>query len=389
MLSSLDKERLMSWHSVSTMSLRADFIRATDTPSESFAAVCRRFGISRKTGYKWCQRYAQAGAAGLTDHSRRPHHAPQRLANTWVQQILALRQQHPAWGALKIQACLAPAGTPGRPSTSTINRVLREHGCITAEESAKHHAWHRFEHPTPNALWQMDFKGAFALPLTAQRCHALTVLDDHSRFALGLFACANEQTATVQACLTEVFRRYGIPERMTMDNGAPWGDTWGQPYTPLTVWLLRVGIGVSHSRPYHPQTQGKDERFHRTLKAELLRTLTASDLAAVQAAFDRWRAEYNTYRPHQALGMQVPQQRYTPSGRPFPEALPPLEYAAGLTVRKVQQQGRFSLQGREFRVSKAFRGYPIGLQPTATDGVWTIWFGTHLIGQLDLHVPTA
>src|SRR5262249_9640533 len=158
------------------------------------------------------------------------------------------------------------------------------------------------------------------------RCHPLTVLDDHSRFALGLEACANEQGVTVQERLTTIFRRYGLPRRMTMDNGSPWGNDSTHPHTPLTVSLMRLGIGVGHSRPYHPQTQGKDERFHRTLKVEVLHGRTFRDLPHCQAAFDEWRTVYNVQRPHEALAMATPGSRYAISARPFPASLPAVEY---------------------------------------------------------------
>lgn len=372
----------MPWQEISTMSLRIEFLQMSESQTISFAELCRRFRVSRKTGYKWRRRFREQGAAGLVDRSRRPQHSPARLPAEREAQVVAIRRRHPKWGALKIQARLEP---PSLPSTSTINRILRREGLLDPSETPKHSAWQRFEHPQPNDLWQMDFKGSFQLPTAPpRRCHPLTLLDDHSRFALGLFACPNQQTATVQACLTEVFRRYGLPLWMTMDNGAPWGDSGLTPYTPLTVWLLRLGIGISHSRPFHPQTQGKDERFHRTLQTELLSAVIFRDWAEAQVGFDRWRAEYNQERPHQALGLAVPASRYQPSPRPFPEILPALEYGPEDEVRKVQQKGELRFRGRLVRVSKAFRGYPVGLRPTPQDGVWDVYFSRHKIGQADL-----
>lgn len=373
----------MPWQEISTMSLRTEFLHMAESQTTSFAELCRRFRVSRKTGYKWQRRFREQGQAGLVDRSRRPQHSPARLAAEREAQVVAIRRRHPKWGALKIQARLQP---PSRPSTSTINRILRREGLVDPTEAPKHRAWQRFEHPHPNDLWQMDFKGSFELPTPPPpRCHPLTVLDDHSRFAVGLFACANEQTATVQACLTEVFRHYGLPFWMTMDNGAPWGDSGHSPYTPLTVWLLRLGIGISHSRPFHPQTQGKDERFHRTLQAELLDPLTFRDWAETQAGFERWRTEYNQERPHQALGLAVPASRYQPSPRPFPEVLPAIEYSPEDAVRKVQLGGELHFQGRLVRVSQAFRGQPVALRPRQQDGVWDIYFCHHKIGEADLN----
>ena len=217
------------------------------------------------------------------------------------------------------------------------------------------------------------------------RCHPLTVLDDHSRYNLCLQACADEQGRTVQTHLTTSFRRYGLPQRVAVDNGSPWGDSFDSPYTPVVAWLIRLGVSVSHSRPYHPQTLGKDERFHRTLKAEVLRESFA-DLNSVQRRFDRWRTIYNFERPHEALGMHTPATRYVSSARAFPEALPPIEYAPGDIVRRVQQQGFFSYRGRSFRISKAFTGYPVALRPTVSDGVFDIYFCHQKIAQIDLAV---
>lgn len=377
----------MPWQEVSTVSLRTEFVHMAETEAISFAALCRRFQISRKTGYKWQHRFRELGPAGLADRSRQPHRSPARLPVERAEQVLALRRRHPRWGALKLQARLEP---PGAPSTSTINRLLRREGLLDPAAAHKHTAWQRFEHPQPNDLWQMDFKGWFELPTSPpQRCHPLTVLDDHSRFALGLFACANQQTATVQACLTEIFRRYGLPVWMTMDNGSPWGASGGGAYTPLTVWLLRLGIGFSHSRPFHPQTQGKDERFHRTLQAELLQPLTFRTWTETQAGFDRWRVEYNHERPHQALGLAVPASRYKPSRRTFPEVLPAIEYDSSDEVRKVQHGGELHFQGRSWRVSKAFRGHPVALRPTPQEGVWEVYFCRHKIARLDLNQQPA
>jgi transposase InsO family protein len=302
--------------------------------------------------------------------------------------VLALRDEHPAWGGRKLQAVLVQRGIEEVPSASTITEILRRHGRLDAAESAKHQAFTRFEHATPNDLWQMDFKGHFGLE-DHSRCHPLTVLDDHSRFNLGLRACSNEQGATVRDELTALFRRYGLPRRMLMDNGSPWGDDGENPYTPLTVWLLRLNIGVSHGRPYHPQTQGKEERFHRTLQAELLSRSRFRTLADCQGQFDPWREIYNQQRPHEALGMRPPASCYRVSERTFPETLPPLEYAPNCQVRKVQQDGEFSFRGRKIRISRAFEGYPIGLRPTMDDSRWEVAFGYRVLGQIDLRVTSA
>ena len=259
--------------------------------------------------------------------------------------------------------------------------ILKRHGLINAAESVKH-TYVRFERPSPNELWQMDFKGHFVMH--HDRCHPFTLLDDHSRFNLGLQACANERGETVQDRLTHVFRRYGLPQAMLMDNGAPWGNDSAQPFTPLTVWLMHLGISVHHSRPYHPQTLGKLERFHRSLKSELLAGTSFTDLEHCQRAFDTWRDFYNLERPHHALQLDTPVSRYLPSSRSFPETLPPLDYGPDDQVRSVDVSGRISFQGRRLRVGRAFTHKQVALRPTQTDSVWNVHFSIQRIKTIDL-----
>lgn len=373
----------MPWQEVSTMSLRQEFVALAMQQGANVRELCRRFGVSPRTGYKWLSRFTARGGAGLADESRRPHHSPRRTAKAVEQVIVELRDRHPRWGARKLWRRLHDMGWRQLPAPSTVQAILVRHGRIEAAESAKHTAWQRFEQALPNALWQMDFKGHFAI--AAGRCHPLTVLDDHSRFSLCLQACADEQGHTVQTHLTHSFRRYGLPLRLLIDNGPPWGDSPDNPYTPLGAWLIHLGIRLCHSRPYHPQTLGKDERFHRTLKAEVLRESFA-DLPSVQRRFDRWRMVYNFERPHEALGMQTPARRYTPSARSFPETLPPIEYAPGDIVRQVQRPGFLSYRNRRFRISKAFLGYPVALRPTTVDGVLDVFFCHQKITQIDLTI---
>ncbi len=373
----------MPWNEASTMSLRLDFVPLASQEGANVRELCRRFEVSPKTAYKWLARFRAGGAAALGDRSRRPTRSPGRTPEALEREVLKLRAEHPAWGGRKLRACLRRAGAAGVPSAGAITAILRRHGRIDPDAGARPHAWQRFEHDAPNRLWQMDFKGHFALE--GGRCHPLTVLDDHSRFALGLFACADERAETVRPHLTALFRRYGLPERLLCDNGSPWGLGPESPYTALTAWLLRLGVGVSHGRPYHPQTQGKGERFHRSLHVEVLQGRTFRDPEVSQSRFDAWRSVYNHERPHEALGLAVPASRYRPSPRPFPEALPELVYGAGDVVRKVQDRGFIHFRGREWRVSVAFRGRPVALRPTTTDGLWDVYFGVHRIASIDQH----
>ena len=373
----------MPWREVSKMSQRREFVTLALAEEANIRDLCRRFGISPTTGYKWLSRFREHDDEGLRDRSRRPHRSPLRTPGPLERVILAARESHPAWGSRKLRASLLTNGHVRMPSTSTITAILKRHGRIDPVDGIRHRAWQRFERKAPNELWQMDFKGHFAM--TRGRCHPLTVLDDHSRFALGLDACGNEQGVTVQERLTTIFRRYGLPDTMLMDNGSPWGGSNpDHPYTPLTIWLLRLGVGVSHGRPYHPQTQGKDERFHRTMTAEVLQGNHFTDLLHCQREFDRWRDVYNLERPHEALELATPASKFQVSRRTFPEVLPPLEYGPTDIVRNVHDRGRLKVFGRIFKMSKAFKGMRVAVRPTATDGVWDVLFATHVITQLDL-----
>ena len=404
----------MPWSERSTMSLREEFVCFAMMEEANIQLLCRRFGISRKTGYKWLSRYTQEGASGLADRPRRPLESPGRTAGTLERAVLAVRDQHPAWGGRKIRHILAKELTQSLPSPSTITAILRRNGRIDPEESAKRGPCQRFEHPEPNAMWQMDFKGSFGLSGAKARCHPLTVIDDHSRFCLLLSACPNEQTETVKQRLVEGFRIFGLPDRMLMDNGPPWGGGGVMKHTPLSAWLMRLGIYVCHGRPWHPQTQGKDERFHRTLMDELLRpemglsvrwnvhassaqkpgaaqsqsgrSVSVSDLGACQTCFDRFREVYNHVRPHESLDMQTPQHRYRPSNKTYPEALPPIEYATEeeQLIRKVATTGKISFGNRRFHIGMAFAGQPIALWPTDQDALYDVFFCSQRVGFIDL-----
>lgn len=379
----------MPWKESTCMSQRHEFVMLMNAADSSVSQLCARFGISRKTGYKWRSRFQAGDLTALTDQSRRPHHSPFRTAANIEERVLSLRSEHPAWGGRKLRARLLALGYPQVPAASTITAILHRHQQIAPEASLQHQDYKRFEHAAPNDLWQMDFKGDF---LTASgRCYPLTVLDDHSRFALALRACPNEKTETVQHALTAAFRRYGLPWRMTMDNGFPWGVYQGGRcrWTRFTVWLLRLGVSVSHSRPFHPQTQGKDERFHRTLKVELLRDYAWRDLQECQKRFEHWRHQYNCERPHEALQMQVPAARYQLSVRPFPERLPAIEYPPDALVRRVQQNGVIYVNNRSYFVGEAFYRLHVALRPTTTDGSYQLYFAHQQIGTLDLRHPSV
>lgn len=372
----------MPWQQVDTMDLRREFVQLAAQGSLSFSALCRRYAISRKTGYKWLERYAEGKDEGLQDRSRRPRHQPRRSADSLEQIVLSYRRRFPDWGGRKLARVMRNEGQARVPSPSTITAILRRHGELHPPDQPSAANYRRFEHPHPNDLWQMDFKGDFAL--ARGRCHPLTVLDDHSRFALCLAACRDECSETVKILLIQAFERYGLPRRMTMDNGSPWGTCEKSAYTQLTVWLIESGVTVGHSRPYHPQTQGKDERFHRTLNAEVIGRQQFSDVDHCQRVFDPWRDRYNTQRPHEALSLDTPIQHYNPSSRRYQPRLPAYEYAPGDQVRKVGANFTCSFKYHEVFVGKAFKGKHVAFRPTTTDGLYTVHFCHQTIRQVDL-----
>jgi transposase InsO family protein len=354
-------------------------------PGANISELCRRFQISRQTGYKWLNRSLMA-EAGTQDRSRRPHVSPKRTSPAVEAKVLALRQRYPFYGGRKLRRRLTnDLEVPQPPAASTITAILQRNGLLSPERRLKRD-WQRFEADGPNDLWQMDFKGH--VPVGQGRCHPLTVLDDHSRFNMCLDACANEQGATVQRQLTLVFQRYGLPERMLTDNGPPWGASGQEAHTRFSAWLMRLGVTVSHGRPHHPQTQGKEERFHRTLKLEVLnRRPVWHHLEEMQLAFDSWRHEYNFERPHEALGLEPPASRYTASRRPFPGELPPIEYDQDLAVRKVKENGSIKFQSRYAFVGKAFAREPVGLRQVG-EGEWDVYYCHQRIVHLDLTGPS-
>lgn len=376
----------MPWSPRDTMSLRHEFVLLAQQPGGNRRELCRRFQISPQTGYKWLARHVAEGEQGLADRSRRPRASPAQTDPLIEQAVVALRRQHPAWGGRKISRRLHDLGMLQVPAPSTVTSILHRHGLVTPQASAAATPWQRFEHEAPNDLWQMDFKGYFTTR-DGKSCSPLTVLDDHSRFNVVLRACHSMRSEVVQQHLREAFARYGLPWRINTDNGSPWGSP-AQPgqLTGLAVWLIRLGVRLSYSQPAHPQTNGKDERFHRTLKAEVLTGHAFASCRHVQQVLNAWRTVYNQQRPHQALGMATPITRYRPSQRPLPARLPPLVYGPDDTVVTVGWHGELRFAGRRWRVSNALDHLPIALRPDPRcDGRYDLYFAHHRFGYLDLN----
>lgn len=372
----------MPWQERTVMSERAEFVAFALQEGANISALCARYGISRKTGYKWLAR-AAAGDRTLDDHSRRPHASPGQTSPAMEARILARRGEHPAWGGRKLHHRLVAQGVAAVPAPSTITAILRRAGLLVADPPRRDFL--RFEHPAPNELWQMDFMGHRLLG--QGRVHPWTLLDDHSRFALSVTACANEQHTTVKDRLTAVFRRYGLPRVILSDNGSPWATAGRGGVTTLEAWLLRLGIEPWHGAFAHPQTQGKVERFHGAIAAEVFAHRSLATLADAQTQFDTFRTCYNLERPHEALAYAVPASRYQPSARPFPEIVPPVTYGPGEVVRIVTVHGSISWHARRYFISRGLVGEPVAIRPTQEDGQWQVVYCHRQIATIDVHDP--
>jgi transposase InsO family protein len=338
----------MSWNEVDVDNQRMQFVIRASSGKESMTALCREFTISRPTGYHWRRRYREVRLlSDLRERSRRPHHSPRLTATRKEQRVVALRQQT-GWGAKKLRVLLAEEEIP--LSVRTIHRILERHQLI--REDSHGPALTRFERSEPNELWQMDTKGKY--PLSVGECHPLSILDDHSRYAVGLYALPELSGKQAYPCLVETFRCYGIPQAMLMDRGPLWWSAWnGWGLTRLSVRLIEQGIRLLYGRVRHPQTQGKVERFHGTLGQAMRHRGVPQQFHQWPAALAEFRLSYNEWRPHEALGMKRPAERYRRSPRSYQENVPEWEYPTGSDVRRLNSQGMLTEQGQRWFVCGA------------------------------------
>ena len=369
----------MPWKEETVEQQRTNFIILANEEKCNFSALCRQFGITRRTGYKWLERYRQGESLG--NQSRAPYFRPRQISAEVEELILSVRINHPTWGPRKILRHLADKGNVGLPVPSTIAAVLKRNGFVAPEQSACHTPFKRFERDSPNDLWQMDFKGHFGM-CDGNRCHPLTIKDDHSRNLLCLDAYDNEQWTSVKGSLDRVFREYGLPNSILCDNGAPWGNN-KLGYTLFELWMMQMDVLPIHGRPLHPQTQGKEERFHRTLNEDVLKRIPIQNLTHAQEVFDAYRIEFNTERPHGALNLDVPAKHYRKSDRIMPEKLSEPEYDAGKTLRKVNVKGYISVQQHRYYLSETFIDKYIELLPVG-ENILALCYGNFVIAKIDL-----
>jgi len=348
----------MPWARTDVSEERVKFVVRAVSGKETMAGLCREFGISRPTGYRWRRRYKEAGSvAGVVERSRRPQHSPRRTAGEREDRVVAVRQRW-GWGAKKIAILLREEGI--LLTVTTINRILNRRGLVAGEE--RHvRALERFERSVPNELWQMDGKGEFQV--RDGTCYPLSILDDHSRYAVGLYGLPAFTAEAVQSCLVRTFERYGLPEAMLMDHGSLWWSTTnGYGLTWLSVWLMEQGIRLHYGQVRHPQTQGKVERFHRTLAEAVRHHGRPERLGDWPGWLEEFRRTYNELRPHEALGMQRPWERYWPSPRSYQPNPPEWEYPSDSQVRRLNTQGCLDYNGRRWFVCEALSGRWVRLE---------------------------
>ena len=375
----------MPWKEETIMTQKYGFIEEVLKHQRSFSAICEAYNISRQTGYKIMRAFKAGGYDALEAQSRAPHRQARQTPAEIELKVLTIRTKHPTWGGRKIRAYLIRNGlaVASTPHPSTITDILRRHDLIDKEASLKRQKLSRFEHPEPNSLWQMDFKGRFKM-LNKSRCFPLTITDDHSRFSLCVQACANEKRETVLSYFLRVCETNGMPKQVNVDNGNPWGNSSLYPHTQFTVTLMKLGIKVTHSRPKHPQTNGKCERLHRTLKEDVILRHHIRNMAHAQSLFDEWRETYNYERPHEALQMAVPADRYQKSPIILPDKVPELEYEAGALLRKVRGNGGFSYNNQEYLIGKAFKNEYVEIKTDEERKVAKVYFGRHMVYRFDL-----
>jgi putative transposase len=372
----------MPWKETCVMNERTSLIGEYLSGNYSLSQLARRRGISRKTAYKWIERYEQLGAAGLADQSRAPHHHLNAISAVMEQRILELKARWPLWGAPKIRVKLQ--GYANCPSESTVSNVLQRHG-LSRQARRRRPAVESQEPLSPcqeaNAVWCADFKGWFRTG-DGKRCEPLTISDAHSRY---LLCCqgmgATTRGMTVRPLFEATFREYGLPRVIRTDNGPPFASTGLGGLTLLSVWWLRLGIGVERIEPGQPQQNGRHERMHRTLK-EATAKPPRGNLTKQQQAFDAFVREYNQERPHEALGQQPPVSVYEPSPRDYPERLAPLEYPESWQKRKVSLGGQMKWRNRKVQISHALVDQLVGLEPVE-EGLWQIHLGRFLLGYWD------
>ena len=347
----------MPWESKTVEELRKEFIEVAKS-TKNFSMVCREFGITRRTGYKWIDRAKDTNNLSNRSHARKNVVNKTNLETEKL--ILSMRTENPGWGAKTIHQVLQNQGYEDLPCVKTFNNILKRNGCISENESLKHKPFTRFEKDECNEMWQTDFKGEF-LTTDNNKCFPLDIIDDHSRFLIKIKALTSTANAVIP-CFKEAFYEYGMPNSILSDNGSQFAG-FRQGYTQFEKWLMNHNILPIHGRIKHPQTQGKIERFHRTMKQELLNHKIFADVNDADDALQSWRLKYNNIRPHEALNMKCPAEVYIPSNRTYIDKIKKYEYGGQHHVIKVNSWGYVRFDKWQIYLSETMSGEYIEFRP--------------------------
>ena len=367
----------MPWECRTVEDQRKEFAQAAMN-CNNFSALCREFGITRRTGQKWLDRYRSCQA--LTDRSRRPHTSPTRTPEEVELLILTVRADNPGWGAKTIRDVLLQEGHKNIPCAKTVNNILNRYGCISLEESQKRQPFTRFEKDRCNQMWQVDFKGEFRMG-DGQYCYPLDIMDDHSRFAIRVAPHLGTANVVIPV-FKEAFREFGLPDSILSDNGAQFAG----PHKGISLFerfLMDLDILPIHGRIKHPQTQGKIERFHRTMKQELLNHTTIANIEDAQSKFGIWRDKYNNVRPHEALGMKRPGDVYEPSQRQYNDTIKKYEYGGEYHVIKVNSWGYVRFDKWQVYLSETMIDQYIEFRPSPDGKTFVACYRNFKIAEFD------
>lgn len=366
----------MPWERKTVEEQRREFAEAAKE-TKNFSALCREFGITRKTGYKWVERYKEN--ADLSDKSRKPFTIANRTPIETEERIVVLRAENPGWGAKKLKEVLERQGHE-IPCVKTVNNILNRYGCISAEESRKHQAFTRFEKEHCNEMWQTDFKGEFRMA-DNNYCYPLNIFDDHSRFVIKIAPALSTANKVIPA-FRSAFCEYGMPNSVLSDNGAQFAG-FRQGYTRFEKWLMNHDVLPIHGRIKHPQTQGKIERFHRTMQEELLKHTVMENIDDANNKFQLWREKYNNIRPHEALGMKCPAEVYIPSSRTYSDEVSPYEYGGQFHVIKVNSWGYARFDKWQVYLSETMINEYIEFRPNPHGDSFVVCYRNFKIAEFD------
>lgn len=375
----------MPWMETCSMKEKMRFVMARDRGVYTMSELCERYRISRKTGYKWLNRFEEEGLEGLKDRSRRPHSIPRRTPREIEELIIEARRAHKSWGPEKLLDVLGrrhPEMT--LPARSTVAAILKREGLVTGRHRRRRH-----RHPgrpmtevtAANQLWTADFKGQFKTG-DGSWCYPLTVADEHTRYLLACDGLSSTEGKGVRSTFERLFRECGLPEGIRTDNGTPFVTPRAiHGLSSLSVWWIQLGIRPERIQPGKPQQNGRHERMHRTLKEETIRP-PARNRKAQQRRFQTFRTEFNHHRPHQALGQKRPAELWIPSPRPFPNRIPEPTYLPHYRLRRVWSSGMIKFKNHRLFLSETLRNQLVALEEIE-DGIWSIYFYDVLLGRLD------